>query len=33
VPPMDLRVPRTPKLVRASVPAAVLDQKGSDPDD
>jgi NADH-quinone oxidoreductase subunit H len=33
VPPMDLRVPRTPKLVRASAPAAVLDQKGSDPDD
>jgi NADH-quinone oxidoreductase subunit H len=32
VPPMDLRVPRTPKLVRASAPAAVLDQKGSDAD-
>jgi NADH-quinone oxidoreductase subunit H len=32
VPPMDLRVPRAPKLVRASAPAAVLDQKGSDPD-
>jgi NADH-quinone oxidoreductase subunit H len=32
VPPMDLRVPRTPKLVRASAPAAVLEQKGSDPD-
>jgi NADH-quinone oxidoreductase subunit H len=32
VPPMDLRVPRTPMLVRASAPAAVLDQKGSDAD-
>jgi NADH-quinone oxidoreductase subunit H len=32
VPPMDLRVPRTPKLVPASAPAAVLDQKGSDAD-
>jgi NADH-quinone oxidoreductase subunit H len=32
VPPMDLRVPRPPKLVRASAPAAVLDQKGSDAD-
>jgi NADH-quinone oxidoreductase subunit H len=32
VPPMDLRVPRTPKLVRASAPAAALDEKGSDAD-
>jgi NADH-quinone oxidoreductase subunit H len=32
VPPMDLRVPRIPKLVPASAPAAVLDQKGSDAD-
>ena len=32
VPPIDLRVPRPPNLVRASVPAAVLDQKGSDAD-
>jgi NADH-quinone oxidoreductase subunit H len=32
VPPMDLRVPRTPKLVPASAPTAVLDQKGSDAD-
>jgi len=32
VPPMDLRVPRTPMLVRASAPASVPDQKGSDAD-
>jgi NADH-quinone oxidoreductase subunit H len=34
VPPMNLRVPRTPKLVRAGAPAAVLEEekKGSDPD-
>ncbi|HEY3718085.1 MAG TPA: NADH-quinone oxidoreductase subunit NuoH [Jatrophihabitantaceae bacterium] len=32
IPPMDLRVPRAPKLVRASAPAAVLDQKESDDD-
>jgi NADH-quinone oxidoreductase subunit H len=32
IPPMDLRVPRAPKLVRAGAPAAVLDQKGSDDD-
>ncbi len=32
VPPMDLQVPHAPKLVRASAPAAVLDQKGSDDD-
>jgi len=32
VPPMDLRVPRTPLLVRASAPASVPDQKGSDAD-
>ena len=29
-PPLDLTVPRTPKLVRAGAPAAILDQKGSD---
>jgi len=32
IPPMDLRVPRAPKLARASAPAAVLDQKESDDD-
>jgi NADH-quinone oxidoreductase subunit H len=32
VPPMNLRVPRAPKLVRAGAPAAVLDQKESDDD-
>jgi NADH-quinone oxidoreductase subunit H len=32
LPPMDLQVPRAPRLVRAAAPAAVLDQKGSDDD-
>jgi hypothetical protein len=30
IPPMDLRVPRAPRLARAGAPAAVLDQKESD---
>jgi NADH-quinone oxidoreductase subunit H len=30
IPPMNLRVPRAPRLARAGAPAAVLDQKESD---
>jgi NADH-quinone oxidoreductase subunit H len=32
IPPMDLQVPQAPKLIRASAPAAVLDQKERDDD-
>jgi NADH-quinone oxidoreductase subunit H len=33
VPPMDLRIPRAPKLVRASAPASVLDAADHERDD